>query len=117
MDKRTSEMNEMSPELKRALESIAVLQSRTFEDVCAKIRLRGKKEVVIDWTPESGRYLPARMEITSLSWMIYYTREYYRYLYRLEAEQVEWELDNELLYGIHWGIKHPELDFFNHRTL
>ncbi len=42
-------MKEMSPELVRALESIAELRGLPLEEVCAPIGLRGKKEIVVGW--------------------------------------------------------------------
>lgn len=51
----------------------------------------------------------ATTEITSLSWLIYWMRERYRFLIQIEWEIIDWELDNEILYGIHWKIRRPDL--------
>lgn len=102
--------SEMSPELRRALESIADLQGRPVEDIYSKIRLRKKKEIVVEWTSEPVRYLPVKHEMENISWMMYWMREEFKRLYRLEAERIQWEMDNELLYGIHWKIRRPDLE-------
>ncbi len=131
-------MNEkMSPELRRALEEVAKLQGRTFEQVCESIdrkkkarrsmtdfrmefdveKISGcnrtptdllmKKEIVVEWEPI--RYLPVRHRMENISWMMYWMREEFKRLYQLEADRIQWEMDNELSYGIHWKIKRPDL--------
>ena len=97
----------MSPELRRALESIAELQGRPIEELLTNIRLRTKKEIVVEWTPEPVRYLPALHRMENISWMMYWIREEFKRLYQLEAELIQWELDNELLYGMKWKIRNP----------
>ncbi len=102
-------MTDMSPELKRALESIADLQGRPVEDIYAKIRLRKKKEIIVEWEPI--RYLPVRTDITNFSWFLYYTRESIRIEMIRAAEKAHEEWDLEILFGINWKLKRPETDF------
>ena len=77
--------------------------------------LRGKKEIVIEWEPI--RYLPALHRMENISWMMYWIREEFKRLYQLEAELIQRELDNELLYGIHWKIRRPDLEQLYNGTL
>lgn len=105
--------NEMSPELRRALESIADLRGQTFEEVCANIGVGGKKEVVVEWTAESVRYLPERTYFENLSWFIYWTRETIRIEMIRAAEKANEEWDLEILFGFRYGslkMRLPDLD-------
>ena len=124
--KMQGSINEMSPELRRALESVAKLRGKTLEEISELIdkhhydpigRVKNhrtptdlllKKEVVVDW--KRTRYLPAQYDMANLSWMIYWMREEFKRLYLQEAERIEREFDNELLYGIHWKMRLPEID-------